>query len=77
MLQSEGIFRQAGALGDLLILEPLASVEMAGGTASVLSNDLIIDVGQGSLTPTPTQAEGPYYPMARVADFDNDLTIAP
>lgn len=76
-LQGEGVFRQAGNLGNRLILQPLGVVDVAGQAAPILANDLVIDLGSGSLTPTPLQAEGPYYPVVSIADFDNDLTIAP
>jgi protocatechuate 3,4-dioxygenase beta subunit len=37
--------------------------------------DIVVDtgVGAGTLPLTPSQAEGPYYPVVTVADFDNDL----
>ena len=37
--------------------------------------DIVVDtgIGAGSLPLTPSQAEGPYYPVVTVADFDNDL----
>jgi hypothetical protein len=77
-LQNEGLFRQAGDLGELLILKAVDSVEVNGASIPVLSADLVIDtgVGSGSLTPTPSQGEGPYYPIVALAGFDNDLTIA-
>jgi protocatechuate 3,4-dioxygenase beta subunit len=74
-LAQEGVFSQSGNLGDLLILKPLATLD----GVSVLSNDLVIDtgIGNGSRTRTPAQTEGPYYPRANVADFDNDLAVVP
>jgi hypothetical protein len=45
---------------------------------AVLANDLLVDTGSGgTLTATPAQAEGPYYPVAAVDQFDNDLAAAP
>jgi protocatechuate 3,4-dioxygenase beta subunit len=76
-LGGEGVFRQSGNLGDLLILQDGGSVDMAGQSVPVLVNDLVLDTGAGSLTPTPRQTEGPYYPVVTVTDFDNDLTIVP
>lgn len=37
--------------------------------------DIVVDtgIGAGTLPLTPSQAEGPYYPVVTVADFDNDL----
>jgi protocatechuate 3,4-dioxygenase beta subunit len=78
-LGGEGVFRQSGDQGDLLILQEAGSVDMAGRSVPVLVNDLVIDTGQGagSLPLTPRQMEGPYYPVVAVAEFDNDLTIVP
>ncbi len=78
VLGNEGLFAQAGSLGNLLILQTVDSVEMAGSAVDLLSNDLIINLGSpGSSTATPAQGEGPYYPVVSVADFDNDLAAAP
>lgn len=76
-LQDEGLFRQAGSLGELLILKQVDGIDVDGATAAVLANDLVIDAGGGSgpLTPTPSQGQGPYYPVATLANYDNDLTI--
>lgn len=78
-LQREGIFRQAGDEGDLLILRTIDQVDGPSGPTPVLTNDLVIDTGAaaGVLAPTPAQAEGPYYPAASIADFDNDLAVVP
>ena len=75
VLRSEGLFQQAGSLGELLILKSAGSVDAAGRTVNVLTNDLVIATGAGSLTPTPSQGEGPYYPVVTVAEYDNDLTV--
>lgn len=79
MLAGEGLFAQAGELGDLLILEPAADVLADQDTPRVLTRNLVIDtgIGAGALTLTPRQGEGPYYPLAQVAEYDNDLTIVP
>ena len=74
-LRNEGLFQQAGSLGELLILKSVGSVDVAERTANVLTNDLVIATGAGSLTPTPPQGEGPYYPVVTVAEYDNDLTV--
>jgi protocatechuate 3,4-dioxygenase beta subunit len=77
-LGGEGVFSQAGGLGDLLILSEIERVDMNGAPVAVLANDLIVDTGSGgTLTATPAQAEGPYYPVVAVAQFDNDLAAAP
>ncbi len=77
-LGSEGVFSQAGSQGGSLILAAADSVEMNGAPVAVLTNDLVINTGSpGSLTATPAQTEGPYYPVVSVADFDNDLAAVP
>ena len=77
LLAREGIFAQAGDQGERLILKAVDN--LPGVTARVLSSDLVIDTGSGagSLTRTPAQTEGPYYPRVNVADFDNDLAVVP
>ncbi len=74
-LAQEGVFAQSGDLGAMLILK---AVDILDGVP-VLSNDLVIDSGTGAGTRqrTPAQTEGPYYPRAVVADFDNDLAVLP
>lgn len=74
-LGTEGIFGQAGDRGELLILKPVEGE--TGDALRVLSSDLVLPLGEGPLTPTPPQAEGPYYPVVDVAAFDNDLTVVP
>lgn len=77
-LGSEGVFSQAGSQGGSLILAATDSIEMNGAPVTVLTNDLVINTGSpGSLTATPAQTEGPYYPVVSVADFDNDLAVVP
>ena len=75
-LANEGLFSQAGDQGERLILETVGSGEMNGNVVTILTNDLVIDSGSGgSLTPTPVQGEGPYYPLVDVAEYDEDLTV--
>lgn len=76
-LPGEGVFQQAGSQGELLLLAPVGSVDVQGTAIPVLGNDLVIDTGAGTLTPTPSQSEGPYYPVVVVADYDNDLAAVP
>ena len=78
-LANEGVVQQAGNLGEPLVLKSTGSVDLAGRSVPVLTNDLVIDTGKGagSLTATPRQSEGPYYPVVTVADYDNDLTVVP
>jgi protocatechuate 3,4-dioxygenase beta subunit len=78
-LPGEGVFSQAGSQGDLLLLTPAGSVDLEGIAVPVLSNDLVIDTsaGAGTLSSTPAQSEGPYYPVVMVAEYDNDLVVVP
>ena len=79
VVEGEGLFRQAGDLGDLLLV-PLTEATAANGQSVRLGhNDLVVDtgIGSGSRTLTPSQGEGPYYPVNTVADFDNDLAVLP
>lgn len=77
-LGGEGVFAQAGSLGDLLMLTEVERVAINGAAVALLANDLVIDTGSGgTLTATPAQAEGPYYPLAAVEQFDNDLAAVP
>jgi protocatechuate 3,4-dioxygenase beta subunit len=65
---------QLGLGGEMLLLD-LSDAQDAGGSAVKLAfKDIVINVGTGgNLTPTPSQTEGPYYPVIDVAAFDNDL----
>jgi hypothetical protein len=78
-LANEGLFGQAGSLGELLLLTTIEMVDVDGQTVPIMVNDLVIDtgIGPGPLTPTPAQGQGPYYPVVNVADLDNDLTVVP
>ena len=74
VLEGEGIFQAAGEGGDLLLLQ------LVQGNNGLLANGRIvldIGIGSGDLPLTPSQAEGPYYPLVTVSEFDNDLTILP
>ncbi len=61
----------AGADQLLLTLED----DPNGGGFLVGSFDFVVDtgIGSGALPLTPAQGEGPYYPVANVADYDPDL----
>lgn len=69
-VEGEGMFRAVGDSGDLLLLQ------LVQGDGMLLANgQIVIDSGSGTgtLPLTPSQGEGPYYPLAVVADYDNDL----
>ncbi|MEZ4679950.1 MAG: hypothetical protein R2932_37595 [Caldilineaceae bacterium] len=71
-VQGEGMFRAVGASGDLLLLQ------LVQGEALLLANgQIVVNTGSGSgtLPLTPSQGEGPYYPVVTLADYDNDLLM--
>lgn len=61
----------AGADQLLLTLE----ADPNGGDFMVATFDFVVDtgIGAGVLPLTPSQAEGPYYPVVNVAEYDADL----
>ena len=65
---------QLGPGGELLLLE-LNEAEDAGGNVVKLAFvNIVLNTGSGdSLTLTPSQTEGPFYPVVDVAPLDNDL----
>jgi protocatechuate 3,4-dioxygenase beta subunit len=65
---------QLGTGGEMILLE-LTDAQNANGNAIKLAfKDLVVDTGTGgSLALTPSQMEGPYYPVVDVSMFDNDL----
>jgi protocatechuate 3,4-dioxygenase beta subunit len=71
--QNDGIASNADS-SQLLNLVMVEGVDFP-----VAHTTVVIDtgIGAGSLTPTMQQTEGPYYPLADVSAFDNDLTAVP
>jgi len=65
---------QLGTGGEMILLD-LTNTQSANGNAIKLAfKDLVVDTGAGgSLALTPSQMEGPYYPVVDVSMFDNDL----
>lgn len=65
---------QLGQGGEMLLLE-LSNAQVGDGNILKLASvKIVVDTGSGgSLPVTPSQAEGPYYPVIDVAAFDNDL----
>ncbi len=64
--------------GEALILREIDRIDLAGADVAVLASDLIVNTGAaGALAATPAQAEGPYYPVVSVENFDNDLAAVP
>lgn len=73
-VQGEVMFREAGDQGDLLLLQLVQD----DGFVTALGR-IVVNNGdrRGELTLTPSQGEGPYYPVVTVEEFDNDLVVLP
>jgi protocatechuate 3,4-dioxygenase beta subunit len=74
IVEGEGMFQAVGESGDALLLQ------LVQGKDGVLAvGPIVVDTGLGSgeLSLTPSQAEGPYYPVVSPSDFDNDLLRLP
>ncbi|MDE0608494.1 MAG: hypothetical protein OXH77_01100 [Anaerolineaceae bacterium] len=74
--ESDAILTDAGdAVADLLLT--LTEHEQEDGGTLLVSEaiDIVLPLGAGDLTPTVQQPAGPYYPVLRVADYDNDLVV--
>ncbi|MEM7035166.1 MAG: twin-arginine translocation signal domain-containing protein [Chloroflexota bacterium] len=70
-VQGESMFRAVGDNGDLLLMQ------LVSGEGKLFAQGrIVVDMGLGSgtLPLTPSQAEGPYYPVVSLVDYDNDLT---
>jgi protocatechuate 3,4-dioxygenase, beta subunit len=65
---------QLGSGGEMLLLDLSDAIDANGSTVKLAIKDIVVDTGSGgSLALTPSQTEGPYYPVVDVAAFDNDL----
>ncbi len=73
---ADGVTRGTDDLDSLFLA--LSEMTDPNGEVQIIgTGDLIIDIngsGADELTPTPLQAEGPYYPVVDFAAYDNDLT---
>lgn len=65
---------QLGSGGDMILLD-LSDAQDGGGNAVNLAyKDIVLNTDSvGAMTLTPTQVEGPYYPVVDVSAFDSDL----
>ncbi len=73
-VQGEGMFLAVGEGSNSLLLQLVQDDE------TLLANgQIVVDtgIGSGTMPLTPSQAEGPFYPIATLADYDNDLTTLP
>lgn len=75
-VQREGMFGAVSENSDALLLQ-LVMTDDENEKRLVANGQIIVSVSgrSGELSLTPSQGEGPYYPVVAVADFDNDLTI--
>jgi protocatechuate 3,4-dioxygenase beta subunit len=73
-VEGEGMFRAVGESADLLLLQLVAGDETA-----LANGRIVVDtgLGAGELALTPSQTEGPFYPVVSLAGTDNDLTQLP
>jgi protocatechuate 3,4-dioxygenase beta subunit len=74
-VRRESIFRSAGENGDLLYIELVTAVDASGRSVLLGRRDVVLNLGSGARRPTPPQAEGPYYPVTEVSQYDNDLVV--
>jgi len=71
-VEADGVFGDAGAA---LFVQPTGLTDAEG--APVLTDNIVIDMNgdaADTLTPTPAQVEGPYYPVVDFSGYDNNLT---
>ena len=76
-VEGEGMFQAVGDSGDLLLLQ-LYEAGSENETVVMANGRIVVNVASvGSNTEnlalTPSQGEGPYYPVVNVSEFDNDL----
>ncbi len=76
--QNDRIFQQLGASAANVVLELTPVTDAQGMTIQTAAKDLVIataDAPSGTLTATPAQTEGPFYPIINVGEYDNDLVV--
>ena len=66
---------QLGRNGELILLDFTDALDANGNALKLAFIDIVVDtgLGGGEMTLTPSQQQGPYYPVVDVASFDNDL----
>ena len=61
-------------IDEMLLLNLSDKKDAIGNPIKLAFKDIVINTGSGgNLSPTPSQQEGPYYPVVDVSAFDNDL----
>jgi hypothetical protein len=69
---------QLGAGGEMLLLDLTDAQDGNGDSVKLALKDIVIDTGgSGGLTLTPSQVEGPYYPVLDLSRYDHDLASLP
>jgi len=69
---------QLGPAGEMLLLDLNDAQDANGNQMKLAFKDIVVDAGTGgNMTLTPSQVEGPYYPVVDVSQFDNDLASVP
>lgn len=65
---------QLGTAGEMLLLDISDAQDANGNPVKLAYKDLVVNAGSGGdMTLTPSQMEGPYYPVVDVSAFDSDL----
>jgi protocatechuate 3,4-dioxygenase beta subunit len=69
---------QLGVGGEMLLLDLTDGQDGGGNAVKLAFKDIVVDTGAGGgLTLTPSQVEGPYYPVVDVSRYDHDLASIP
>ena len=78
-VEGERMFQAVGDSGDLLLLQLYQSENSDSSNNGLWANgQIVVNVASTgnnteNLSLTPSQGEGPYYPVVSVSEFDNDL----
>lgn len=64
---------QATEDGEINFLEPVEIMDADENLVVMAMADIVLDMGDGELTLTAQQAEGPYYPVVDFSEYDNNL----
>jgi protocatechuate 3,4-dioxygenase beta subunit len=75
-VQRDGVF---GNAGEALFLSVRRTAGSNGESLWAAERDIVLDLNGSKpnrLSPTPRQAEGPYYPVVDFSRYDSDLTRA-
>jgi hypothetical protein len=75
---SDDSFRIGSVPDELLVgLPPAGNIGESGVFNASFDFTVSAGGGSGMNRPTPSQGEGPYYPMEEVSLFDSDLAAVP